>query len=1074
MKKLFLILLSVLLSIGAWAETAIFSSGYMTGKTASIEPSIVTDNIWLGNGEDLSAAFKIEINGNRTKALTKQFTITVDGTAYNAFKNSNGAQMTITLPEGMVATAVDFYATTNNTTTCGKLSEFDGTSCSDEVSSLNNGSNPTQISKAIAYKNSFTFTFGTQQVFFIAIVTYRVEEVVDPASVFTFGFTRPVNGTTLEAEQKLTPACAAITTSDIITTYGKLDGRTLYHGDATAYTVDGTYRNATASGNVLVKTQNGETDGAEKLGTYVAFKLNIEPGYVLSLSNIATDLYVDNKSNWFYEYIIEDKDGNSIYKSPTPMKVAAAQSGTDHSNSTELRMDEVKNLSGEVTVKFVYWINSGGTVLALKDFNVTASVKEIDPVDPALIKTFGAERASDATVYTKIDPAVTGITVGDLTSNYNTNGAGEVYHGSDATVNFAAGFKNTVKKTNQSIKTQAGETDGAETNNAAIYFDLTAATGYKMRITNISSDFYTANKTVPYYYEYIIEDEGGEILYKSPEPLFVYYNVASDKFDYSVNLKAVESLKNLTGTIRVKFVFWVNSGSTNIALKNLKVQAVIEEPEPEPESTWRDIKMDFTTESSFIRDVTTVQWDSFTTGIAVAENGTVSAVESTAANSVGTLGAKYHGTQWGLSAPTFTVAVEGPVKISLGSSYYDGTITIKKGGEVLTTFASNIPNKLWSRSNPDCVSYLYMGEAATLTISSTSYCPYLAVEKFALVNEDFKIDFRTDPYTVVLPATGVLPAGVTVEASSYHGIQHGTINGKMHVNVAGPTKFTIGGCQFNSNNAVIKDASGNTLATLDTKAAGCDNGFGTYSHFATYFYTGEAQELVIDLGSYCPYIFVEKVVAISDQMTAETMAALNGQTVDITVNRSLTADMFNTICLPFAMSADEISAKLGTCDIRELSTSTLNDNMLVLDFAPATAIEAGKPYLINPAAAVSGWTMENVTLSTTATSTVATSADFIGVLTPTELAASENTLCVGASNTLFYVNSTSTMKGLRAYFTVKGAAAGAPARISLGSHVATGVENVNENANVSKLIEQGRVIIRIDGHDYDLNGRMIR
>lgn len=1073
MKKITLILLSVLLSVGAWAETAIFCSAYMTGQNADAD--IVANNIWLGNGTDLSADFKIEINGNRQKGLTGQSTITVDATNYVAFKNSNGAQMTITLPEGKVATAVDFYVTTNDDNNLGKLSEIDGSSCSDVVSSVKNGANPTQISKTIAYKNSFTFTFNTAQVFFIAVVTYRAEEVVDPATVFTFGFTRPINGGTLEAEQKLTPACAAITTSDIITTYGKLNNRTLYHGDATAYTADGTYRNATASGNTLVKSQNGETDGAETLGAYVAFKLNIEPGYVLSLSNIATDLYVENKPSWFYEYIIEDKDGNSIYKSPAPMSVAAAQSGTDHSNSTELRMDEVKNLSGEVTVKFVYWINSGGTTLALKDFNVTASVKEIDPVDPALVKTFGAERANDATVYTKIDPAVTGITVGDLTSTYMANGAGDVYHGSETTVNFAAGFKNYANS--KAIKTQNGEEFGAETNNAAIYFDLTAAAGYKMRITNIASDWYVGAKDKPFFYEYIIEDAHGNVLYKSPEPLSVKRTTPSEYFDYSVNLKAVETLKNLTGAIRVKFLWWVDSGSTNIALKNLKVQAVIEEPDPEPESTWRDIKMDFTTESSFIREVTTTRWDLFTTGIAVAEDGTVSAVETTAENSVGTLNAKYVDAQWGLSVPTFTVAVEGPVKISLGSSYYAGTITIKKNGETLTSFNSyvgEVSTKLWSQSNPDCVSYLYLGEAATLTIISSSYCPYIAVEKFDLLTEDVKIDFRTDPYTVILPTAGELPAGVTVEFLRFNDAQHGIVNGKMHVNVAGPTKFTIGGCQFNNNNAVIKDASGNTLTTLDTKAAGCDNGFGTYSHFATYCYTGGAQELVIDLGSYCPYIFVEKIAVVDDQMTAEAMEALDEFTGAVTINRSLTAGMFNTICLPFAMTAAEINAKLGTCDIRELSTATLNDNVLVLDFAPATAIEAGKPYLIQPTAAISSWTMENVTLSTTTNPSITASVDFIGVLTPAELTASENTLCVGANDRLFYVGATSTMKGLRAYFQVKGAAAGAPARISLGGHVATGLENDNDNANVNKLIEQGRVIIRIDGHDYDLNGRLLK
>lgn len=234
--------------------------------------------------------------------------------------------------------------------------------------------------------------------------------------------------------------------------------------------------------------------------------------------------------------------------------------------------------------------------------------------------------------------------------------------------------------------------------------------------------------------------------------------------------------------------------------------------------------------------------------------------------------------------------------------------------------------------------------------------------------------------------------------------------------------------------------------------------------------------LTVNDGQYYAYlqVVIPAHATISDEMTAGAMTALNGFNGAVTINRSLTAGMFNTICLPFAMTAAEISEKLGTCDIRELSTATLNDNVLVLDFAPATTIEAGKAYLIKPAAAVSSWTMENVTLSTTINSTTTTSADFIGVLTPTELTASENTLCVGANSTLFYVGETNTMKGLRAYFQVKGAAAGAPARISLGSHVVTDLENVDVNAKANKLIEQGRVIIRIEGHDYDLNGHLLK
>lgn len=1073
MKKLTLILLTALLSVGAWAAT--------------VNDLVAIDHDWVFVADDITSNGTVGLTANTLYADGKIFTPTTHSVATDKGSNtfaggSHLNSLRLKLVQDRLAfkvsgpCSVTFY-TQNHSGRGIVVSKADRTSTDDAYLAQQPVNTPVwtvDLDEAGVY---YLSNYGGD--FYFA----GFEVIMDPiAGSQVFGIKRDVaEETSTSSDSQVTDRYAV---SDDVLVDPSVAGVTMAKNFGTQSVMTDkaraiTWQNGATTVNCYVDKGvknyrtylNGASVTAINDNCYFGFDMVVEAGYKASLNRLVSDVMKTNSAS---HYQVKIYNNGELVK--TLADIEATNTNTNMKRNVDLSQDAaLQNMSGTITVKIFVWNTSSTQYIIVKDLYVNAVVEEIDPVDPALIKTFGAERANDATVYAKIDPAVTGITVGDLTTNYKTlSGTATLYHGSESGFEFASSFQNNANS--QAIKTQAGETDGAETNNAAIYFDLTAAAGYKMRITNIASDWYVGNKGVPYYYEYIIEDSQGNVLYKSPEPLSVTKTTLSEYFDYSVNLKAVETLKNLTGAIRVKFVWWVSSTSTNIALKNLKVQAVIEEPEPEPESTWRDIKMDFTTESSFIRDVTTTEWSSFTTGIAVAENGTVSAVESTAANSVGTLNAKYVNAQWGLSAPTFAVAVEGPVKISLGSSYYDGTITVKKGEEVLTTFASNIPNKLWSQSNPDCVSYLYMGEAATLTIISSSYCPYIAVEKFALVNEDFKIDFRTNPYTVILPTTGVLPAGVTVDANNYKDNQHGTINGKMHVNVAGPTKFTIGGCQFNNNNAVIKDAMGNTLATLDTKAAGCDNGFGTYSHFATYFYTGEAQELVIDLGSYCPYIFVEKVATIDDQMTEEAMDELDGFTGDVTVNRSLTAGMFNTICLPFNMSASEISAKLGTCDIRELSSAALNDNdnELVLNFATVSAIEAGKPYLISPTAAVTGWTMEGVTLSTTTTPTVTSSVDFIGVLTPTQLTASENTLCVGAGNTLFYVGMDGSLNGLRAYFTVKGAAAGAPARISLGSHVATDLENANVNANVNKLIEQGRVIIRIDGHDYDLNGHLLK
>lgn len=123
--------------------------------------------------------------------------------------------------------------------------------------------------------------------------------------------------------------------------------------------------------------------------------------------------------------------------------------------------------------------------------------------------------------------------------------------------------------------------------------------------------------------------------------------------------------------------------------------------------------------------------------------------------------------------------------------------------------------------------------------------------------KDFKIDFRTDPYTVVYPEGG-LPEGVAVTAGNFHDAQHGYQgNTALTIPVDGPVKFIVGGCQYSNQAAVVKDANGATLYTLDTKGAGCDTNT-SFDHSVTWTYNSEtAQTLTIELGQYCPYVEVK-------------------------------------------------------------------------------------------------------------------------------------------------------------------------------------------------------------------------
>lgn len=122
---------------------------------------------------------------------------------------------------------------------------------------------------------------------------------------------------------------------------------------------------------------------------------------------------------------------------------------------------------------------------------------------------------------------------------------------------------------------------------------------------------------------------------------------------------------------------------------------------------------------------------------------------------------------------------------------------------------------------------------------------------------NFKIEFRDNPYTVLLPTDGNLPAGVLVENTSYNSGQHGIFGGSITVPVDGPVKFTIGACQYSGTPIVIKK-DGVKLLDFSNNAA-CGEQKPNYEQNVTYTYTGEAGTLTFELAgnTYIPYFFAE-------------------------------------------------------------------------------------------------------------------------------------------------------------------------------------------------------------------------
>ena len=185
------------------------------------------------------------------------------------------------------------------------------------------------------------------------------------------------------------------------------------------------------------------------------------------------------------------------------------------------------------------------------------------------------------------------------------------------------------------------------------------------------------------------------------------------------------------------------------------------------------------------------------------------------------------------------------------------------------------------------------------------------------------------------------------------------------------------------------------------------------------------------------------------------------ENVNVTLKRTFYKDgEWNTLCLPFAVADAKIA--FDNAELREVDTQNSHDNTIV--FKEATAIEAGKPYLIkwanSSAAAVNvEKKFEGVTLVAAATPVEVNNGgiSFNGFYKMTEarkLGAS--VAAIGAGNKLFKVTE-GKMKGFRAAFVLSSGAEATKYNVVIDG-TATGIED---------LVIDG---VKANGRVYNLNG----
>ena len=196
----------------------------------------------------------------------------------------------------------------------------------------------------------------------------------------------------------------------------------------------------------------------------------------------------------------------------------------------------------------------------------------------------------------------------------------------------------------------------------------------------------------------------------------------------------------------------------------------------------------------------------------------------------------------------------------------------------------------------------------------------------------------------------------------------------------------------------------------------------------------------------------------------------DGYEADVTLTRTLTTGGWNTLALPYDVSALYLYALKSYygASVKELTGATFSNGTLTLTFADASSIVAGKPYLVKVTTPLNFSTqaMAGVIVSKTAKPFTSTNVDFIPTLGKTTIPAGETKeiLFLASGNKL--MNPTelpADMKGFRAYFQLKGDAVNAANfNIDFGDGETTGIESIDHSP------------LTIDNVVYDLQGRKVQ
>lgn len=174
-------------------------------------------------------------------------------------------------------------------------------------------------------------------------------------------------------------------------------------------------------------------------------------------------------------------------------------------------------------------------------------------------------------------------------------------------------------------------------------------------------------------------------------------------------------------------------------------------------------------------------------------------------------------------------------------------------------------------------------------------------------------------------------------------------------------------------------------------------------------------------------------------------AVIAGKAYDVKLARTLTANVWNTICLPFDVTAEQIADVLKSAgNVKEYDREDASKQTIY--FKDATTMVAGKPYLIKPTESATELVFKGVKITEySASSSLGNDYGVCGTFVPYKLSTDGTDLFLKTDGK-FYVpaEGKETMKGFRAFFIVPNNTTAAALNLSFGD--ATGINGVAADA----------------------------